>query len=80
MRFLTQINIVSMKKTTLLLAVAALGCSLLAVAARGAFRKDAPGQSVVSAMGFLIDDETRPVGWYSGESVGDSPGERRGDG
>ncbi len=54
-----------MKKTTLLLAVAALGCSLLAVAARGAFRKDAPGQSVVSAMGFLIDDETRPVGWYS---------------
>ncbi len=54
-----------MKKTTLFLAVAALGGSLLAMASRDSLRKEAPEQRTVSAMGFLIDDETRPVGWYS---------------
>lgn len=54
-----------MKKTTLFLAAAALGGSLLAVASRDSLRREAPEQPPVSAMGFLISDDSRPVGWYT---------------
>lgn len=54
-----------MKKGTLLFATALLGGSLLAIASRDVLRKEAPEQPPVTAMGFLIDDATRPVGWYS---------------
>lgn len=59
------VNIAFMKKIKLFLAVAALGGSLLAVASRDGLRKEAPEQPPVTAMGFLIDDDTRPVGWYT---------------
>ena len=54
-----------MKKITSILTVAALGGSLLAIASRDSLRREAPQEPTVSAMGFLIDDDTRPVGWYT---------------
>lgn len=54
-----------MKKFTSILTVAVLGGSLLAIASRDSLRREAPQEPTVSAMGFLIDDDTRPVGWYT---------------
>lgn len=54
-----------MKKTTLLIAVTMLGGSLLAMSSGDILRKDTPEQQSVSAMGFLINDESRPAGWYT---------------
>lgn len=54
-----------MKKITSILTLAALSGSLLALASRDSLRREAPQEPPVSAMGFLIDDESRPVGWYT---------------
>lgn len=54
-----------MKKFTSILTMAALGGSLLAIASRDSLRREAPQEPTASAMGFLIDDDTRPVGWYT---------------
>ena len=56
---------VFMKKITTILAGAALGCSLLAVASGNLAGGKSPGQPEVKAMGFLISDESRPAGWYT---------------
>lgn len=54
-----------MKRTTMLLAAATLGATILAVDRAGNLRAEAESQTPVSAMGFLISDDERPVGWYT---------------
>lgn len=54
-----------MKKATMFFAAAALGVTLLAVNSPQAQPPASPGQDTAIAMGFLINDDERPVGWYS---------------
>lgn len=49
----------------MLLAAATLGATILAVDRAGNLRAEAESQTPVSAMGFLISDDERPVGWYT---------------
>ena len=46
-----------MKRTTMLLAAATLGATILAVDRAGNLRAEAESQTPVSAMGFLISDD-----------------------
>lgn len=54
-----------MKKATMFFAAATLGVTLLAVNSPQAQPPASPGQDTAIAMGFLINDNERPVGWYS---------------